>query len=174
MPDSSPSLLALTLAGQALLQSDPNRIAVPSGADGPLAGQIRLAQAAPDAVTQEYTRLFLNPAGVECHLWQSVHAAEPRLFGPAHHSALEWFRRFGAEPQQSTEPADHLGLLLLFYARLIEEGVPGDVTGAYFNDHIAWAAEFTSKLRQQARHPLYLALAREIQSILASGGTQAM
>jgi TorA maturation chaperone TorD len=174
MPDSSPSLLALTLAGQALLQSDPTRIAVPSDAEGALADEIRLAQAVPDVVEREYTRLFLNPTGVECHLWQSVYADESRLFGPAHHAALEWFRRYGAEPQQSNEPADHLGLLLLFYARLIEEGEPDDVTGAYFNEHIAWAAEFTSKLQQQARHPLYLALAREIQSILAAGVNQAM
>lgn len=174
MPEQPQILLSLTLAGQVLLQSDPALIAVPSDAGIALSDEIRLAQTVPDAAVLEYSRLFLNPTGVECHLWQSVYADEPRLFGPAHHSALEWFRRYGAEPQMSNEPADHLGLLLLFYARLIEEGEPADVTVAYFNEHIAWATEFTSKLQQQARHPLYLALAREIQSILAAGVNQAM
>jgi TorA maturation chaperone TorD len=174
MPDSSQSLLSLTLAGQALLQSDPNLIAVPGDAESPLADEIRLAQAAPEPAKSEYDRLFFNPIGVECHFWQSVYANESRLFGPAHHSALDWFRRYGAEPQHSNEPADHLGLLLLFYARLIEEGEPADVIGAYFNEHIAWASEFALKLQQHARHPLYLVLARELQSILAAGPDQAM
>jgi TorA maturation chaperone TorD len=174
MPDSSQSLLNLTLAGQALLQSDPNLIAVLSDAESPLADEIRLAQAAPESAKAEYDRLFFNPIGVECHFWQSVYANESRLFGPAHHSALDWFRRYGAEPQQSNEPADHLGLLLLFYARLIEEGEPAETTSAFFREHLAWAGEFASKLRQQACHPLYLALAREIQAILASGAPHAL
>ena len=173
MPDSSPSLLSLILAGQALLQPDPNRIAVPVDAESLLAGEILLAQAAPDAAAVEYSRLFLNPIGVECHVWQSVYAKESRLFGPAHHSALDWFRRYGAEPQQSNEPADHLGLLLLFHARLIEEAEPAETTDAFFREHLAWAGEFASKLQQHARHPLYLALAREIQSILAAGAPHA-
>lgn len=174
MPGSAQSLLRLTLAGQALLQPDPSLIAVPSDAEGGLADEIRLAQAVPDAAAQEYTRLFLNPTGVECHLWQSVHADEPRLFGPEHLAALEWFRRYGAEPQRSNEPADHLGLLLLFYARLIEGGDSAGDAEVFFREHIAWAGEFASKLRQQACHPLYLALAREIQAILAEDAAQAM
>lgn len=163
MPDSPPSLLALTLAGQVLLQSDPNRIAVPGDAEGALAEEIRLAQAAPEAAELEYSRLFLNPLGAACHFWQSVHADESRLFGPAHSSALEWFRRYGAEPQQSNEPADHLGLLLIFYARLIEADEPTETIDSFAREHVAWAAQFALKLQQEARHPLYLALARAIQ-----------
>ena len=174
MPEQPQILLSLTRAGQVLLQSDPMSIGVPGDADGVLADEIRLAQAAPEAAKSEYDRLFFNPIGVECHLWQSVYADEPRLFGPAHHSALDWFRRYGAEPQQSNEPADHLGLLLLFYARLIEESESAEDAAAFFNEHLAWAAEFASKLQQHARHPLYLALAREIQTVLAAGPGQAM
>lgn len=165
MADASIPILRLTLAGQALLQSDPRGIDVPDGAEGALADEIRLAQAAPEAAELEYNRLFLNPLGAVCHFWQSVYADEPRLFGPAHHSALEWFRRYGAEPQNAQEPADHLGLLLLFYARLIEEDEPAETTGAFAREHIAWALQFAGKLQQEARHPLYLALAREIQMI---------
>ncbi len=165
MPDQSALVLNLTLAGQALLKSDPCGIALPDEAGGPLADEIRLAQAAPDAVVLEYNRLFLDPLGASCHFWQSVYADEPRLLGPAHHSALDWFRRHGAEPQNSLEPADHLGLLLLFHARLIEADEPAEAIAAFARDHIAWAAKFAAKLQQEARHPLYLALAREIQSI---------
>lgn len=174
MPEQPQILLSLTLAGQVLLQSDPAMIGVPLDADSPLADEIRLAQAAPEAAKSEYDRLFFNPIGVECHLWQSVYADEPRLFGPAHHSALEWFRCYGAEPQQSNEPADHLGLLLLFYARLIEDGETGEAAAEFHREHLAWAAEFASKLQQQARHPLFLALAREIRTVLAAGPDQAM
>lgn len=174
MPGQTQTLLSLTLAGQVLLQSDPTRIAVPEDAEGALADEIRLAQAAPGAAVLEYSRLFLNPLGAVCHPWQSVYGTDSRLFGPAHHSALDWFRRFGAEPQHSNEPADHLGLLLLFYARLIEEGETGEAAAAFFSEHLEWAAEFASKLKQQARHPLHLALAHELQSILAAGPYQAM
>ncbi len=165
MLDRSQSVISLTLAGQVLLEPNPACITVPSCAQGALADQIRSAQTTPGLVRQEYTRLFLNPAGVECYLWQSVHAVEPRLFGPPHHSTLEWFRRYGAESHLANQPADHLGLLLLFYARLIENGEPEEITAAFFREHIAWAAEFASKLKQITGHPLYLALARELLSL---------
>lgn len=165
MPDASIPILRLTLAGQVLLQSDPRSIGVPDDAEGALADEIRLAQASPESSGIEYNRLFISPMGAVCHFWQSVYADEPRLFGPAHHSALEWFRRHGAEPQNAQEPADHLGLLLLFYARLVEEGEPAETIAGFFREHLTWAAEFASKLQQEARHPLYLALARELQAI---------
>jgi TorA maturation chaperone TorD len=160
-------VVGLTLAGQALLQSNPSAIHVPEDAEGALADEIRLAQAAPEAAELEYGRLFLNPLGAVCHFWQSVYANESRIFGPAHHSALDWYRRYGAEPQNTNEPADHLGLLLLFYARLIEAGESAETIDTFQREHIAWAAQFGAKLRQEARHPLYLALARDIQSISA-------
>ncbi len=167
MPDRSALVLNLTLAGQVLLKSDLRSIAVPDGAEGALADEVLLAQAAPEAAELEYSRLFLNPLGVECYLWQSVYADQPRLLGPAHHSALDWYRRYGAEPQNAQEPADHLGLLLLFCARLIEAEESAETIDAFMREHIAWAAQFAAKLQQGARHPLYLALARDIQSICA-------
>ncbi len=175
MPDRSALILNMALAGQVLLKSDPRTIAVPDGAEGTLADEVLLAQAAPEAAELEYNRLFLNPIGVECYLWQSVYADQPRLLGPAHHSALDWFRRYGAEPQDPQEPADHLGLLLLFHARLIEADEPVETIDAFARDHIVWAAQFAAKLKQEARHPLYLALAREIESMCSDkSGAQAM
>jgi len=167
MPDRSALVLNLTLAGQVLLKSDLRSIVVPDGAEGALADEVLLAQAAPEAAELEYSRLFLNPLGVECYLWQSVYADQPRLLGPAHHSALDWYRRYGAEPQNAQEPADHLGLLLLFCARLIEAEESAETIDTFKREHIAWAAQFAAKLQQEARHPLYLALARDLQSISA-------
>jgi TorA maturation chaperone TorD len=172
MPDASAPVVRLTLAGQVLLQPNPCAIDLPTDAEGALADEIRLAQASPEAAELEYDRLFLNPLGAPCHFWQSVYANESRLFGPAHHSALDWFRRHGAEPQNTQEPADHLGLLLLFYARLIEAGEPAEILDAFAREHIAWTAQYASKLKQEARHPLYLALAREIQ-VICGGLTSA-
>lgn len=167
MPDRSPLVPKLTLAGLVLLRSDPRTISVPDGTEGALADEVLLAQAAPESAELEYSRLFLDPLGASCHLWQSVYTEQPRLLGPAHHSALDWYRRYGAEPQNALEPADHLGLLLLFYARLIEAEESAETIDAFMREHIAWAAQFGARLQQEARHPLYLALARDIQSITA-------
>lgn len=118
----------------------------------------------------EFTRLFWSPEGAPCLPWQSAHmAAEgeaPRLMGASHHSALDWYRRFGFEPAQSNEPADHLGLLLLFYAKLLSEGVEEATLALYESQHLAWAPRFIATLKAEARHPLYQKLAADLETHL--------
>ena len=136
----------------------------------PLIGEIRRAQADPTAAEIEYTRLFLNPQGAPCPPWQSANSAAvgdlPRLFGPAHHSALEWYRRYGAEPADETEPADHIGLLLVFYARLLLVGEESETVAAFVDEHLSWAPAYLEKLSTEARHPLYRVLADVSRSIV--------
>lgn len=111
---------------------------------------------------REYVRLFLSPEGAVCPPWQSVYMAaegeSPRLLGPAHHSALDWYRRYGAEPSAGSEPADHAGLLLLFYARLLDSGEPHATLEAFRRDHLDWLPRFASKLATEARLPVYQSL----------------
>lgn len=151
------------LLGQVFLTSDPRRID-PGEADDPLFEALRdeilLAQGAPEAAEIEYTRLFLSPGGAPCPPWQSAHDPEPRLMGPAHHSALEWYRRYGTEPALSNEPADHLGLLLLFYAQLLAGEEEEAVLKQFRAQHLDWAVGLLQQMRDEARHPLHLALAR--------------
>jgi putative dimethyl sulfoxide reductase chaperone len=103
---------------------------------------------------REHVRLFLNPAGAPCPPWQSVwedDASLRRLLGPAHHSALRWFRQFGFEPNNETEPADHIGLLLLFYARLLEQQAPPAQIAAFEKEHLYWVSRFAFALETHAQ-----------------------
>jgi TorA maturation chaperone TorD len=114
----------------------------------------------------EFYRLFFHPSGAPCQPWQSVfETAEgdsPRLMGPAHHAALAWYRRYGFEPALANEPADHLGLLLLFYARLLAAGEDSAVLEQFEREHLAWARRFAACLGAEARHPRYRTLARRL------------
>lgn len=130
-------------------------------------GQALLKPPAGDlGAEREYTRLFLNPEGAPCPPWQSVYMApegeKPRLMGLAHHSALEWYRRHGFEPAIENEPADHIGLLLLFYAHLLAAGESEETLGRFEEQHLAWAPRFTAKLREHARHPRFVQLAADL------------
>ncbi len=118
----------------------------------------------------EYYRLFFNPQGSPCPLWQSVYETEegkpPQLFGEAHHKALEWYRRYGFEPAAKNEPADHLGLLLLFYAKLLADGEPVEVLERFENEHLRWAERFVARLKENARHPYFQQLAGQLDENL--------
>jgi TorA maturation chaperone TorD len=103
---------------------------------------------------REYVRLFCSPQGVLCPPWQSVYepapedGGVPRLMGASHHQALQWFRRYGFEPAQEHEPADHVGLLLLFYAHLLDrDDVPDPELAAFERAHLAWIPQFAAALR---------------------------
>jgi TorA maturation chaperone TorD len=121
---------------------------------------------------REYVRLFLSPNGAVCPPWQSVYmAAEgelPRLMGTPHHSALQWYRRFGFEPSLESEPADHAGLLLLFYAHLIESGAPPEDLEAFSREHLSWLGAFGGKLQGEARLELYQEAGATLQSLFAT------
>jgi TorA maturation chaperone TorD len=134
-------------------------------------GQTLLKPPAGDAAAElEFTRLFLSPQGAPCPPWQSVYIVpegeKPRLMGLSHHSALDWYRRFGFEPTQENEPADHLGLLLLFYAHLLAGGVNDETLLRFEEQHLAWAASFAARLGEHARHPRFAQLAADLSANL--------
>lgn len=108
----------------------------------------------------EYNRLFLSPEGAVCPPWQGAHTEDDRLMGESHLSALEWYRRYGSQPQASNEPADHIGLLLLFYSRLLDSGAaPGEVE-AFRRRHLSWIPAFCATVEREARHPFWRRLGR--------------
>jgi TorA maturation chaperone TorD len=91
----------------------------------------------------------------------------PRLMGAAHHQALEWFRQYGFEPAAENEPADHLGLLLLFYARMLAAGEESETLAAFHEEHLKWAPRLLARISSETRHPLYRVLADTANSVLA-------
>lgn len=175
MPQTQNLAQWLSLLGQAFLKSDPRKLILPE--DPPpesmalLVDEIRRAAADPQPAEVEYWRLFANASGAPCPPWQSVWSADqgetPRLMGPAHHRALEWFREYGFEPAAENEPADHLGLLILFYARLLAAGEDSAQLASFHQDHLAWAQGYLARLSAEARHPLLRVLADTTRSVLA-------
>ena len=165
----------VNLLGQTFLKPDPRKIIIPEDAPPEsmalLVDEIRRACDDPQAAEIDYWRLFASASGATCPPWQSVWSAEegetPRLMGAAHHKALDWFREYGFEPAAETEPADHLGLLLLFYARLLASGEESARLASFSADHLAWAPRLLSRMSQEARHPLYRVLADTTRTVLA-------
>lgn len=137
----------------------------------------RLLLEAPDAATdpeaaREYVRLFLSPQGAPCPPWQSVweeDAGAGRLLGPAHHGALAWFRRVGFEPNLDSEPADHIGLLLLFYAMLLDSETPPAQVAAFEKQHLGWVPRFAAAWEQNARTDTMREAAGVLQELFPSG-----
>ena len=113
-----------------------------------------------------YNRLFLNPGGSSCPLWQSAHGDELRLMGEAHLSALEWFRRYGVEPAATNDPADHIGLLLLFYARLLDSQTEAPALERFRAEHLAWIPEFCDSVERESKHPFYTAVSRRTRALV--------
>lgn len=145
-------------AGKAFLDSSAERLralAAELGSvefEGALSGD-------PLELEREYVRLFLHPGGAPCPPWQSAHEEPPQLMGDSHRSALDWFRSEGVEPSLGNEPADHVGLLLTFYARLLESGAPEARLREFRARHLSWAAKLCELILAHTRHPFYRLLA---------------
>ncbi|HET8549140.1 MAG TPA: molecular chaperone TorD family protein [Bryobacteraceae bacterium] len=125
--------------------------------------ELSAALDAAEDLEREYVRLFVSPTGAVCPPWQSSGGAEPRLMGEPHHSALKWFWSEGFQPSAANEPADHIGLLLLFAAHLLAHDAAQDRFRAFADDHLAWVPSFCDTLAAEARHPFYRLLARLTQ-----------
>lgn len=123
----------------------------------------------PQGLSREHVRLFLNPDGAPCPPWQSANSGEPRLMGASHDSALRWYRSAGVEPRTENEPADHIGLLLIFYSRLLASGATAEQRRQFYLDHLEWGARFCDSVETQAHHPFFQALAQATRRLLALG-----
>lgn len=134
-------------------------------------GQALLQPPAGDVEAEkEFVRLFLSPQGALAPPWQSIYLEEqgeqPRLMGTPHHAALAWYRRHGFEPAASNEPADHLGLLLLFYAHLLAQDIDETTLSLFEREHLGWASQFLGRLQSHARHPHFVRLAASLDQYL--------
>jgi TorA maturation chaperone TorD len=154
----------LTFAGSAFLSPEPARLLALARELGD-AEFVEILETQADGLEQDYNRLFLNPLGTPLPPWQDANQEEARLMGEAHLSALEWYRRFGVAPQRTSDPADHIGLLLLFYARLLDDAP--EEAEAFRIRHIDWIPEFCSKVETQAQHPFLRTLAQRLRQVLA-------
>jgi TorA maturation chaperone TorD len=84
------------------------------------------------------------------------------MMGPAHVSALEWYAKHGTCPRADSEPADHAGLLLMFYAQLLVTGASCDDLRAFGDRHLSWLPAFAESFGRETRHPFYRWLSTRI------------
>ena len=118
---------------------------------------------------RESVRLFYHPAGAPCAPWQSVHSDEGVLMGRTHHDAMAWFRQAGLEPRTDTEPADHIGLLLTFYGRLlVEADVDPEQIEQFREQHLLWLRSFCSRLHEASRLEFFRLLSDLVGMLLHS------
>lgn len=72
----------------------------------------------------DYTRLFIGIGPVLAAPWESVYFSEERLlFQDSTLDVRSWYRRFDLEAENlNREPDDHIGLEIMFLARLAQIG----------------------------------------------------
>jgi TorA maturation chaperone TorD len=117
----------------------------------------------------EYNRLFLNPLGTPCPPWQSANTEDQRLMGEAHLSALEWFRQYGVEPSATNDPADHVGLLLLFYAHLLETEAPPETVERFRAVHLDWIPRFCDTVQAATTLAFYRTVSGRLRDVAQRG-----
>lgn len=78
-----------------------------------------------DALSVDYTRLFIGPDRVLAPLWESVYFNDERMvFKEQTMQVRAWYKRFGlAVSDLNHEPDDHLGLELAFLAHLARQAL---------------------------------------------------
>ena len=54
-------------------------------------------------------------------------------------------------PNLESEPADHIGLLLLFYAMLLDRAAPPAQVAAFEKQHLGWIPRFAEALQWHAQ-----------------------
>ena len=134
-------------AGNCLLSTNPQELR--AAAEEALQSDPRWLDALaidPLDLEREYVRLFLDPGGAPCPLWQSAHGLEsdsPTLMGHSHSSALAFYREYRLEPARGSEPADHAGLLLLFAGVLLKRGIAEEE----FERYSRWTEDYQRRLQ---------------------------
>lgn len=127
----------------------------------------------------DYTRLFIGPGKVLAPPWESVHFGEDRLvFQQQTLEVRNWYQRFGLESEKiHQEPDDHIGLELLFMARLATLGIQAldqqektrfeEVLKAqreFFQKHLgAWVLTWCGLVDKHARSDFYKGLAHLVR-----------
>ena len=120
------------------------------------------ASPAPDALTAEYRRLFVGPAPKAAPPWGSVYTDKDQVvFGASTLALRDWLRRNGiavSRSDDSDEPEDHIGTMLVLLAWLAEENPPA--VEEYLRDHLLpWAPHFLELMEGAAELPFFQSLA---------------
>ena len=121
-----------------------------------------------NAAAQEFAGVFQNPAA-PVPLWESFWVSDENLyFTQETHEVLQWYRTFGIELVAQNEPADHMGLEMLFVAILLQgaaKGSPqhGQALALFWQEHLGvWAGPCLDALQKTVETPFW-------QAVVAAG-----
>lgn len=114
----------------------------------------------PEAIRDEYLRLFVHPSGAHILPWESTWTEiPPRLSGAAHSDALRFYARAGFRPKSASEPADHIATELTFVGILAQRHQTGELAEFWRVHVMPWMPAFARRLKRETREPLYVAAA---------------
>ncbi|RPH22522.1 Tat proofreading chaperone DmsD [Buttiauxella warmboldiae] len=124
---------------------------------------------APETLSEAWQRLFIGPYELPASPWGSVYLdKEQVLFGDSMLELRRWMRKNDiANEQQSNEPEDHIGLLLMLAAWLAQEGLQQKVDELLAWHLLPWSGRFLELFIASAAHPFYQALGELTQLTLA-------
>lgn len=120
-----------------------------------------------DECGREFVRLFLDPQGAPCLLWESAWTERPpRLMGRSHGDVLRAYAAAGFQPVRDNEPADHIAFELAFVALLARSG-RSDLLESFWREHVVnWMPRVAQRLRETTRVPLYAAVADLLETAI--------
>ena len=124
-----------------------------------------------EMVRADFNRLFVGPARLLAHPWESVHRSEEHLlFDEQTAQVRTWYARYAlAVPRLNQAPDDHIGLELEFLAHLGQRALAdpehaSDVIAdlaAFLSEHPAvWAPGFADLVSSRAEGPFYQGVGR--------------
>ena len=114
----------------------------------------------PAGIEAENERLFVGRVGKPvCAPWQSAYIDDVHDAEAIYAQALEWHERAGLGSKTEYQPADHIGILLKIYARLLESESDDAVLDRFRREHLTWIPTFCAHLRHETTHGFYRALA---------------
>ncbi|WP_310606665.1 Tat proofreading chaperone DmsD [Buttiauxella brennerae] len=122
-----------------------------------------------ESLSEAWQRLFIGPYALPASPWGSVYLdKEQVLFGDSMLELRRWMRKNDISNEQETnEPDDHIGLLLMLAAWLAEEGLHQKVDELLAWHILPWSGRFLELFIANAEHPFYLALGELTQITLA-------
>lgn len=124
---------------------------------------------AEESLSEAWQRLFIGPYALPASPWGSVYLdKENVLFGDSMLELRRWMRKNDiSNEQESNEPEDHIGLLLMLTAWLAEEGLQQKVDELLAWHILPWSGRFLELFIANAEHPFYQALGELTQITLA-------
>ncbi|WBM72805.1 Tat proofreading chaperone DmsD [Buttiauxella sp. WJP83] len=122
-----------------------------------------------ESLSEAWQRLFIGPYALPASPWGSVYLdKENVLFGDSMLELRQWMRENDiANEQESNEPDDHIGILLMLAAWLAEEGMMQKVDELLAWHILPWSGRFLELFIANAEHPFYQALGELTRITLA-------